>query len=56
MEHVEHSLLDESLNITEQDQKVDEGDAVMEVAPTDQLVIDPEAKIVQELASSPCYW
>ena len=43
MEHEELSLLVDSLNTTEQDHKVDEGDADMEVSPTDQLVLVPEA-------------
>ena len=45
MEHEELSLLVDLLNNTEQDHKVDEGDADMEVSPTDQLVIVPEAMI-----------
>ena len=49
MEHEDLTLLDDSLNTTEQDHKVDEGDADMEVAPTDQLALVPEA-IVQEVS------
>ena len=45
MEHEELSLLDDSLNTTEKDHKVHKGDADMEVSPTDQLVIVPEAMI-----------
>ena len=43
MEHEDLNLLDDSLNTTEQDHNVNEGDADMEVAPTDQLVFVPEA-------------
>ena len=48
MEHEETDILDDSLHSTEQDQtKVDESEAAMEVTPPDQQVnVVPEAKIV----------
>ena len=54
MEHDELDFLDDSLNLTEQDQtKVDKSEAAMEVTPPDQLVnVVPKASLQETILAT----